>query len=168
MISESSGTHYLCAVNALVRITGLLYLCLGVLKLHGILFPQETMSEYLSFANPVIFIVSNWSVLCIAATIEVFIGFCAWQNTSLRERSAMLLWLASSMLVYKIALIFVEYKGPCGCLFGINRFIPLATGTQRWIADIVTLYTLLLSASILLFLRYMKILNNTGEARTAS
>jgi hypothetical protein len=139
------------SADKLMRLLGALYLSLGVLKVQGLAFPESTLEEYLRLPNPVLFFLSNRAVLGIGALLEVFIGtYGLRSHHTLTARAGLLLWLAGSSILYKIALVFVRYKGPCGCLLGVNRFLPLRMGTQREIADYITIGTLLATLSVLL------------------
>jgi hypothetical protein len=150
--------------NKLTQSCGLLFLALGILKLHSILFPDVLAGEFLGFSNP-IFIVANRNVLGISTILEIGVGVIALKGgKSLFVRSGLLLWLACSALAYKFALALVHYQGPCGCLLGINRFLPIPISTQNWLSDIILLVTILISLCILI---YARLSNETRTSKNA-
>lgn len=138
--------------DKLIRLLGLFFLGLGVLELHAILFPDTVAAEYLKIRNPIVFFVPNFYVLTLAGAVEVFVGFNGLRGgNSLRWRAGLLLWLSCATIAYKVALIFVRYKGPCGCLLGINRFLPLSPSTQGTIADSLILSSFVISLLVLIY-----------------
>ncbi len=140
-----------------LRLLGLIFLVLGVLKLHGIFYPEDTMWEYLGLSNPILSFLPNRAVLLGAALAEIGVGICnVSPKIALDARSSLLLWFSSTTLAYKVMLALVKYDGPCGCLFGINRFIPLNTSTQSLISDIIVIVTFLVSLPLLVYAWWSK------------
>jgi len=141
--------------DLLIRALSALFLCLGILKLHGIVFPQDTMREYLGIANPIVSFLPNRVVLVVGALVEIVIGTYGLRNSErLSWRAGCLLWLALVMVSYRISLLFVHYTGPCGCLLGVNRFLPIRIGTQRAIADMIIVVSILASIFVLALSRW--------------
>lgn len=126
---------------------GVLTAFIGIIKLHGLLFPAPEMREYLRLSNPIFFFLSNRIVLFAAALTEIGVGSFALRSShySLRTRSGLLVWACVIALAYKLGLAVVHYKGPCGCLLGLNRFLPLTIGHQKALADVILISTLVLS-----------------------
>jgi hypothetical protein len=138
--------------DKVIRLLGLLFLGLGVLKLQAIVFPDIVWAEYLKIRNPIFFFVPNFYVFTLAGAAEVFVGINGLRGgSSLRWRAALLLWLSCATIAYKIALVFVHYKGPCGCLLGINRLLPLSISMQRTIAEALIISSLVVSLSVLIY-----------------
>jgi hypothetical protein len=134
-----------------LRLLGLTFLALGILKLHGLFYPETTMSEYLDLSNPIFSFLSNRVVLLGAAIAEICVGAgCLSPNADFRARSGSLLWLSAVTLAYKALLVVAKYEGPCGCLLGLNRFLPLSTSTQNGIADVIVIVTFVVSLALLL------------------
>lgn len=137
----------------LIRCCGGVILTLGTLKLLGTFTPTDEMRTYVGLSNPIFTFVSNGFVFIIAALIEIAVGWFCLTSKSIISGASILLVLCFSLIFYKIALIFVKYEGPCGCLFGINRFIPISTSKQRLIADIISIAILLVSITVLFYAR---------------
>lgn len=143
--------------DAVLRLLGLIFFLLGALKLHGVLFPADTAREYLGLANPILYVLPNRVVLLAAALAELSVGKVVFSaKNSLSARSCLLLWLSGTTLTYKVLLVLVRYHGPCGCLFGVNRFLPLSPAMQRWIADTVVLATIFVSMAVFLYARRLR------------
>lgn len=146
-----AGTSLAEALNWdwLLKPMGTAYLVLGALKLHGILSPDELTLDFLSASNPVIFMLSNRAVLALAAIAEMVVGWYVVRDRPRVTQATALLWLAGASLAYKVALVIVNYQGPCGCLLGINRFVPVSSGTQRSVADGILVLTCVICISLL-------------------
>ena len=110
----------------MIRLLALLYLCIGILKLHSLFFPQTVMAQYLRMPNPIFVYLTNHTILMLAAVAEIAVGvYASVSRDSLLWRSAAMLWLTAAAFAYKLCLAAVHYTGPCGCLLGINRFLPI-------------------------------------------
>lgn len=143
---EISHTALYTVILAIVRCLGVTYLCLGILKLHGLLFPQEVMQAYLSVSNPIIPFLANQTVLMVAAAAEILVGlYVLFSRNSLSASCGLLLWLCAITMCYKLILVIVHYQGPCGCLLGIDRFLPIPIATQKLVSDIILLASLVIS-----------------------
>lgn len=144
--------------DSLIRVLCLLFFLLGILKFHGLMFPSEAMREYLSLANPLLFFFSNRWVLYATALIEIVIGVCGLggKDVSLTYRTGLLLWFTIVATAYKLSLILMHYQGPCGCLLGINKFLPMSTTAQRSLTNTLLVVTALASIFVLLYLRKLK------------
>lgn len=137
--------------GGIIRFFALIYFVLGILKLHGILSPQEVMIEYLRLPNPIFSFLTNEMVLGFASALELFTGgYVLFSKNTNLFRSSMLLWLACITLFYKASLVVVHYKGPCGCLLGISRLLPISVSLQRSLSDLfLILSTFCLTAIVL-------------------
>jgi ABC-type branched-subunit amino acid transport system permease subunit len=142
MRSQTKDPASLVVLDGAVRTIGVLLLALGSFKLLGIIYVKDPLlKSYLTFPNPIFSWESNGAVLTLAALIEIIAGWLALRRSGF-YRAFILLWFASAALLYKIALIYVAYKGPCGCLFGINSILPLSVSTQRTVSDFILAATL--------------------------
>ena len=140
--------------NGILCVFGILYTSLGILKLHGLIFPEDTMREYLRLSNPVIFFLANRTVLGFAALVEILVGmFVLRKGETVFARSGFLLWVTLAATAYRSALAHVHYNGPCGCLLGINRFLPISAKTQRSVADIILVATIVVAMVMLIYAR---------------
>lgn len=138
--------------DLLIRVVSLLYLSIGLLKLHGLAFPADTMGVYLGLSNPIVFFLTNRVILAAAALVEVIVGLAGLNlKLPLNLRAGFLFWLCIVAFAYKIGLAIVDYKGPCGCLLGLNRFLPLSVGTQKSLADIILIVTVFVSLAVLIY-----------------
>lgn len=118
---------------------GWVFVVLGILKLSGIILADSFNQTYLSLANPVFPVFTNRLVLAVGAMIEVGLGWFISRKSQSSFRPLMLVWLCLVILAYRFLLGFVDYEGPCGCLFGINRLLPLSVPLQRALADFLVL-----------------------------
>jgi hypothetical protein len=147
--TQRSNLHAVIS-DGLIGSLSLILLCLGIAKMLGVIYPADDQQAYLQLPNPIFQIVSNRVVLFGAAACEMCVGMYGLRfDKSPRSRAGLMLWIASATLMYKVSLVFVGYNGPCGCLVGLTRLIPLNPGRQRWIADIIIAATLVISISIL-------------------
>lgn len=134
-----------------LRLMGGVFLMLGILKFLGLNFGTDhVVASYLGFPNPIFGFLTNWTVFAIAACAEIAVGWHALRGNGLR-RASFLLWISSAAVLYKIGLIYVKYRGPCGCLFGINTILPLSTATQRSVSDVILITAFLLSAVTMVY-----------------
>lgn len=159
MASMKNTEPSLCsrAADMCVRLLGLIFLALGVLKMHALFYPEGAMREYLGIGNPILSFVPNRIVLLAAAFGEIMVGIYSYSRKStLVMRSGLLLWFSFTALAYKLLLALVQYHGPCGCLLGINRFIPLSIGTQNWLADIIGIAAFLVSLPLFAYAFWRK------------
>jgi hypothetical protein len=123
----------------------------------------------LGLANPIVFFLTNRTVLSLAAAAEIAVGAHALRSiTPVSLRAAPLMWLACCALVYKVGLALVHYKGPCGCLLGINRFLPLRPGAQRWVSDVIVVVAVIVSVAVLILDRRLRGRAGSGTERADS
>lgn len=143
MTAQRAAVRFIgTALDTVFRACGLLFLVLGCLKLHGVIIPEETFSSYLALSNPLVFFLSNRAVLSLAGIAEITVGGIVLRRGIVpQQRAAILLWLSAVTLLYRFLLRFIDYHGPCGCLYGINRVLPLTTNQQRIMADILLIVT---------------------------
>jgi hypothetical protein len=137
--------------ECVVRLLGVLFTLLGAAKLHGVILATDADSAFLDLQNPIVPLLANRSVMTVAALAEIVVGVCALSTRPVALRAGLLLWLAISTLAYKVALAAIKYRGPCGCLLGVNRFIPLKPSTQQWLAEWIVLAAVILSSAVLLY-----------------
>ena len=104
---------------------------LGHLKLLGLL----ERNDFLVLTNAIFAPLTNVTIVGIAGLVEIAVGLVALVSRKQLTGAWLLLWLSCGMMAYKLGLALVGYKGPCGCLLGITRLVPLPTGLQREIAD---------------------------------
>jgi hypothetical protein len=140
-----------------MRVTGLVLCCLGLLKFHGLLFPDLMATEYLRVANPIFFVLPNRWVLALAAVLETYVGLLAMKaGYPVSLRAGLVLWLSLATVAYKAGLVLVRYEGPCGCLLGFNRFLPMTMRTQKLVITILLPALIILSSSILIYDRLVR------------
>ena len=139
------GVLTACAATGLLRACGLFFLILGLLKIHGVVYPDSEFSAYLALSNPICVFLSNRAVFSVASLTEISVGVYCVRSRYVRYRAAALLWLSACMLLYRFLLGFIKYDGPCGCLYGLHHLLPMTTGMQRELADCFVLFTLVCS-----------------------
>jgi hypothetical protein len=143
-----------------IRLLGLLFCLIGVLKLHTLIFPDTALKEYLALPNP-LFIIPNKYLLLVAALVEIIVGFVTFRCLLTPKRIALLiLWFSLAALAYKVSLALVHYEGPCGCLLGIHKLIPVSMKMQKWFTDILLLFSILVSILVIIECRLQTKLNN--------
>lgn len=133
-------------------------LLLGTLKLLGSFVPTEVDRTYVRLSNPIFPFLSNQTVFFVASLAEIATGWFCMLGRNVLLRSFGLLWFAIGALGYKVLLIFVNYSGPCGCLLGVNRLIPMSPKLQRTVADSM-LATIFLVAAVI----FVQSLRTTGS-----
>lgn len=123
-----------------VGVLGFIFFVLGAIKLHGVSFSDGHYSVYLALSNPLFPFVSNRVVLGGAALLEIGVGYMLITGKGRPFRGGVvLLWMCVVILAYRFLLRFIDYQGPCGCLFGINNLLPLDEMQQRTLSDFVVL-----------------------------
>lgn len=149
---KSFGAHGFDGVlDWALKVFGGVFVALGILKLHGLIFESNHLvSDYLGFPNPIFSVLTNWTVLALAACAELLVGWQVLRRHGL-GRAALLLWFCGAAILYKIGLIYVHYRGPCGCLFGIDSILPLPTGKQRTVSNFILLMTFLFAVITLVY-----------------
>ena len=137
----------------------------GICKALGLLWPTtEGMEEYLRLANPILPFLKNRVIIAAAALAEISVGTYALNNKpNLAGRSGALLWIASMTGAYKIALFYVNYHGPCGCLLGLNKFLPMTPSHQRLMADALLVAIFLIMLPVFVFSRFSNRLDFTAR-----
>jgi hypothetical protein len=147
-----------CLADMTVRLFSFLFIILGALKLLAVIFPNTVeVDEFLKFNNAIVPFIPNRYALTLAAITELFVGYFGLQRKNpLMIRSILLLWFSGVLLAYHIGLILIRYRGPCGCLLGINRIIPIRVGTQNSLAQIIMIATLIVSGIITIYARRTK------------
>jgi hypothetical protein len=116
---------------------GLLFCLLGLLKLHGLAFPDMVGQSYLLLPNALFSFISNRTVVAAAAAMELAIGFYCLKDKPLIGKAGFMSWFVVCSLAYRYSLRLINYTGPCGCLLGVNRFLPMTIKTQRILADYI-------------------------------
>lgn len=135
-----------------IRLFGVIYVALGLLKLHNLSFPRDVTLEYLHLANPIFPVATNQVILMFAGVVELIAGFfLVFFKGPLKTVSYTLLWLVGITFAYKIGLLIIQYKGPCGCMLGINKLLPISMATQKWLSDIILIAALITSVVSLLY-----------------
>jgi len=150
-LNENSRDRADRTIGIAMRGIGFLYLILGILKVHGLLFPTVAMEQYLTLSNPVLFILKNSIVFYFVAVAEIIIGGYLAIARKSPFKYGLLFWMLGMAFCYKICLIIVDYNGPCGCLLGIDHFLPISSSLQNTISDIILLATLAFTLSSLIF-----------------
>lgn len=128
------------SVIYVVGVLGFIFFVLGTMKLHGLFFSDGHYSVYLTLSNPVFPFISNRVVLGSAALLEIWVGYMLIAGKGRPFRGGgLLLWMCVVILAYRFLLRFIDYQGPCGCLFGINILLPLDEMQQRTLSDFVVI-----------------------------
>ncbi len=131
--------------RVLVRTLGGVLLALGNLKLVGLM----ERDGFLVLPNPIFAPLTNAVVVGLAGVAEIVVGVLALGVRKPVAGGWLLLWLGTSVLAYRAGLALVGYKGPCGCLVGLNRVVPLPTAVQQELADYVVLAMLAASTWVI-------------------
>lgn len=117
--------------RVLVRASGAFLLLLGNLKLVGLM----ERDAFLALPHAIFAPLTNVTVVGLAGVTEIAVGVLVLVCRKPVAGAWLLLWLCTGMLAYKVGLALVGYNGPCGCLVGLNRLIPLPTAVQQEVAD---------------------------------
>lgn len=146
MVRKTKILWVSCICDGAMKVLGIILLVLGILKFHGLLFERDAYTaSYLSFHNPFFGFLTNRPVLAIAASLEIFVGWHVLCHRGLFTAS-LLLWFSGLVVLYKVGLASIQYHGPCGCLFGVNTFLPFTAHEQRTISEFIIIATFVISA----------------------
>jgi hypothetical protein len=69
-------------------------------------------------------------------------GYC-WFGRRLSAQTALIAWLATNFLMYRLGLFWTGYKAPCGCLGNLTEALHISTQTADSIMKVVLAYLLL-------------------------
>jgi hypothetical protein len=134
----------------LLVILGWLFVGMGLLTLHALVFPHDLLKDNLALPNPLSYVLSNRAVHTWGALLEIVVGVTATRQSRLAARAVLFLWLLWAMVAYKVTLVLLNYKGPCACLIGVSNLLPLSAGAQEALSSGVLLTTAILAVIVLL------------------
>ncbi|HEY3760933.1 MAG TPA: hypothetical protein VGN23_04235 [Verrucomicrobiae bacterium] len=141
--------------NTAIQLISLTFILLGFLKFLAIVFPKTIeIEDFLKFGNAIFPFIPNAYLLAAAAIVEVLVGwFCLQRKNSLLLRSIFILWFSAAVLLYEMGLVMIRYRGPCGCLLGINRIIPIQVSTQNALAQDIIIASFLITSAVMIYAR---------------
>jgi len=104
--------------------------------------------------NDRVFGLPNSYLLLLAGLVEGAAAIFCFIGKSRRMQVAILAWLASVFLLYRLNLWAQGYRGLCPCLGNMTSAIHLPSRAADWWLRVVLGYILIGSYSALLWLRY--------------
>ena len=108
----------------------------GVLLLTGVLKLLASQSElaYLQEANSVFPHLTNKLVYVLAGILEIGSAFWILFSPKATSRAAVLLWVGSLLIIYRVGLHLTGATEPCSCLGGAIDGIKVSTVViNRWL-----------------------------------
>ena len=103
--------------------------------------------------------------MLLAAALEIVVVVLVWRAPTALRRAALLLWIGSVFLFYRIGLWWVGFEGSCRCLGNMGDVFGISAETADWIAQGILVYLLVGSVAILLWYpRFRGYTPNAGAA----
>ena len=90
--------------------------------------------------------------LWIVGTIELTVSLICFFGKSYRLQSIIVTWLATSILVYRIGLVWIDYRKPCSCLGNLTDALHIPPQIADTAMKIILAYLLIGSYSTLFWL----------------
>lgn len=91
-------------------------------------------------------------VFWIAGAIELTVGLVCFFVKRLALQAALVAWLATSFLIYRLGLALVRYHKPCGCLGNLTDALHISPQIADTAMKIVLAYLLIGSYATLFWL----------------
>jgi hypothetical protein len=108
-------------------------------------------ARILAQPDPLLGMLTNRQVLLLAAVLELLvIGLVVGERHRVRK-AAILAWISSVFLAYRVGLQQIGYHGSCGCLGNITDTLGIAPATADLVSGGMLAYLLIGSYSILLW-----------------
>jgi hypothetical protein len=109
----------------------------------------------LTYPAPLL-LVSYRSVFLIVGTLELVVALNCFFSQRMVLKMALVAWLASNFLLYRLGLMWVGYRKLCPCLGQVTDALHISPETADTVMKIILLYLLIGSYAALLWLRRQK------------
>jgi hypothetical protein len=142
--SEIMTNVYLYSVGVILALTGAAKL---ISSLGSALILRMT--------DPILAI-SVRNIFWISGLLELIVATYCVFGRSVSARAIMVAWLATTFGLYRISLLWVDYRRPCICLGEITDELHIPQGVADMIMKVILVYLLLGSYGILARLIFKK------------
>jgi hypothetical protein len=89
--------------------------------------------------------------MLLAAALEIVVVVLVLRARDIVRKAALLLWIGSVFLVYRMGLWWVGFEGSCRCLGNMGDVFGISPENADWIAKGILVYLVVGSAAILLW-----------------
>jgi hypothetical protein len=89
--------------------------------------------------------------MLLAAALEIVVVVLVLRARDIVRKAALLLWIGSVFLVYRMGLSWVGFEGSCRCLGNMGDVFGISPENADWIAKGILVYLVVGSAAILLW-----------------
>ena len=134
-------------IRTVICSAGVILLITGVAKLVS----SFGNARILQYPDPILCI-SFRQVLLIVGTIELIIALACFYGKQTGLQAALIAWLATNFLVYRLGLTWVDYQKPCSCLGNLTEALHIPPQTANSLMRIILGYLLMSSYSTLFWL----------------
>jgi len=107
-------------------------------------------AQVLQVSDPIFGIPFNNMLRLVGGFELIAAGICLfYKRTALQ--AVLIAWLATSFLAYRLALLRIDYHGPCGCLGNLTGAIHMPAETAGLVLKIILIYLLIGSYACLFY-----------------
>lgn len=99
-------------------------------------------ARVLSISDPIL-LVSFRQLFWIAATIELAVSVYCVFGKSQKLKIMVIAWLSTGIFVYRLGLVWIDYKAPCPCLGRLTDTLHISPHTADLIVKVTLAYLLL-------------------------
>jgi hypothetical protein len=99
------------------------------------------IARVLQLEDPV-FLVSYKTLFWTVGLFELLVATICFIGNHTLLQLCLIAWLATSLAIYRLALIFIGYEKPCPCLGSLTSAIHLSTRTSELILVLILIYLL--------------------------
>ena len=135
------------AVEIFVFSAGILFLCTALAKLIS----ATGTARVLQLHDPV-FLVSFRTLFWLVGTIELVVAGVCLFGRNLFLQMISVAWLATSFLIYRLAVLWIGYEKPCPCLGNLTSSLHLSSQTAESVLTKILAYLFIGSYATLFWL----------------
>ena len=108
-------------------------------------------ARILAQPDPLLGLISMRQSMLLAAALEIVVVVLVWRAPTALRGAALLLWIGSVFLFYRMGLWWVGFEGSCRCLGNMGDVFGISPENADWIAKGILVYLLVGSIAILLW-----------------
>ena len=140
------------------RVVVFFFYCAGTVLLFAALaklISSLGSARILQNADP-IFAISFRSLFCVASFVESAVALVCFFSKRTTLQACLVAWLATSFLVYRLALVWIGYRQPCPCLGHLTDALHIPVQISETAMKSILAYLLTGSYAILVWLWWQK------------
>ncbi len=137
-MKKSFSHWFILSAGAILAITGIAKIWSGLGN-----------SKFLAVVDPIIGIKFGQLMLAVA-TVEISIALICFFNKKQTMVLALVAWLSTTFLFYRIGMWWMNWKSPCGCLGNLTDALHISPQTADGIMKAVLAYLLIGSYFLLI------------------